>query len=352
MIAKTTWFFIRKPGYNTCIKHSQDKRMHMGKQLKKVGTHSGKFHADEVMSTALLKELFDLEVIRSRDTDVLKDLDLIYDIGEGEFDHHQMDKRVRENGTPYAACGLIWERFGREIVKGFDQTVSEEDLETIFKDIDRMMIEGIDAADNGLKTTKMIIPTLNISTIISKFNPTWELEMAQDSAFNDAVKFASEVFRNILKHKFAVIRAKGAILKAYDNRIIPEILVLDRMYPWNAMIHDIDKEGKLLFVIYPDSNNYVIQTIRKNDGTYGDIKPLPLSWAGKRDEELSGITGVDDAVFCHSHRFIASAKSQEGILKMAQLALAEPEEPEYTSEEGFIEALRGFLLSGCVRIHL
>ena len=31
----------------------------MGKQFKRVGTHSGKFHADEVMSTALLKELFE-----------------------------------------------------------------------------------------------------------------------------------------------------------------------------------------------------------------------------------------------------------------------------------------------------
>lgn len=304
------------------------------------------------MSTALLKELFDIEVVRSRDADVLKELDLIYDIGEGEFDHHQMDKRIRENGTPYAACGLIWERFGRDIVRNFDETVSEEDLETIFRDIDRMLIEGIDAADNGLKTTKTIIPILNISTILSKFNPTWESETAQDSAFNEAVKLAAGVFRNVLKHKFAVIRAREAILKAYDSRIIPELLVLDRAYPWNILIHDIDKEEELLFVIYPDSNNYVIQTIRKQDGTYGDVKPLPLSWAGKREEELSEITGVKDAVFCHAHRFIASAKSQEGILKMAELALAEPDEPEYTYEEGFINALKGFLLSGQFRIHL
>ena len=107
-----------------------------------------------------------------------------------------------------------------------------------------------------------------------------------------------------------------------------------------------------MFVIYPDSNNYVIQTIRRKDGTCGERKPLPLSWAGKREEELSEITGVKDAVFCHAHRFIASAKSQEGIWKMAELALAEPDEFEYSYEEGFMEALKGFLLSGRFRVHL
>ena len=36
---------------------------------------------------------------------------------DGEhMDHHQKDSRVRENGIPYAAFGLLWEELGTEIL--------------------------------------------------------------------------------------------------------------------------------------------------------------------------------------------------------------------------------------------
>ncbi len=39
---------------------------------------------------------------------------IVFDIGRGQYDHHQRDSRVRENGVPYAAFGLLWEKFGPE----------------------------------------------------------------------------------------------------------------------------------------------------------------------------------------------------------------------------------------------
>ena len=53
---------------------------------------------------------------------------------------------------------------------------------------------------------------------------------------------------------------------------------------------------------------------------------LPEAWAGLRDAELAAVTGVPDAGFCHNGRFIASARSYEGIRAMAALALREVEE--------------------------
>lgn len=326
----------------------------MEKQFMRVGTHSGRFHADEVMSTALLKELFNIEVVRSRDSEVLNQLDLVYDVGEGEFDHHQSEKKYRDNGTPYAACGLIWNRFGRDIIRYNEQTVSEEDIEYIFYHMDSMLIEGIDAADNGVKTCKTIIPTFNISAIISKFNPTWDSDIVEDNAFHDAVKLASTVFRNMLKQQFSVVKARSKVLEAYNKRIRSEILLLDKSYPWYHLIYEIDKNSEVLFVIYPKDSEHLIQTVRKNDGTYGDRKPLPLSWAGKRGEELCKITGIKDAIFCHSARFIASAGSLESILKMAELALAEPvpAEPEHAKEEGFLDILKKFIFLRRIRIKI
>ena len=91
------------------IQIGKRERMINEKNIKTIGTHSGKFHADDAMATAILRLLLgDIKVIRTRDENKLRELDLVYDISLGEFDHHQLNKEVRENNIPYAACGLIW----------------------------------------------------------------------------------------------------------------------------------------------------------------------------------------------------------------------------------------------------
>jgi uncharacterized UPF0160 family protein len=52
---------------------------------------------------------------------------------------------------------------------------------------------------------------------------------------------------------------------------------------------------------------------------------MPSSWAGKNANELSEITGVTDVTFCHKGLFIAGAKSKEGAIKLARLAIENQE---------------------------
>ena len=76
--------------------------------VAKAFTHSGNFHADDVMSSAFLK-LVNPSIIIERGFSVPKDYDgIVFDIGLGEFDHHQVDNEIRENGIPYAAFGKLW----------------------------------------------------------------------------------------------------------------------------------------------------------------------------------------------------------------------------------------------------
>jgi uncharacterized UPF0160 family protein len=104
-------------------------------------------------------------------------------------------------------------------------------------------------------------------------------------------------------------------------------------------------------VISPDHDQYIIQTVRRSDGGYGDVKPLPLSWSGKREEERCAVTGTDDAVFCHADRFIAGARSLDSIMKMAEIALAEPEEREAEEVDvSILNALKRFILSKKIRV--
>ena len=79
-------------------------------------THGGKFHADDVFSSALLL-YFNPKITITRGNKIPEDFKgIVFDIGRGKYDNHQRDSRVRENGVPYAAFGLLWEELGAEIL--------------------------------------------------------------------------------------------------------------------------------------------------------------------------------------------------------------------------------------------
>ncbi|MDF2522526.1 MAG: metal-dependent hydrolase [Clostridiales bacterium] len=278
------------------------------------------------MATAILKQIYDLEVKRTRDQKVLKELDIVYDVGGGEFDHHDIEKVYRESGTPFAACGLIWRTFGREVIRSKESALSNSEVDSIFHFIDSTLIEGIDAIDNGLKTAEVTIPTANITSIISGFNPTWDSEMPEDKAFFDAVDFAVSILENALEQKISVLRARSNVEEAYVHRPVRQVIVLDTYCPWGNTLQQVDKKKEVLFVVYPNREGYAITTVRKGKGTMEARKDLPKAWAGKRDMELGEIIGVEDAVFCHPARFIAGARTLTSIMKMADKAVNEPPE--------------------------
>lgn len=308
------------------------------KEYRRVGTHDGRFHADEVMATAILKEIFRIDIVRTRDKQVLDKLDIVYDVGGGEFDHHGIDKVYREDGVPFAACGLIWNKFGRDVIKFKNPSLKDDDVEAVFSYIDRILIEGIDALDNGVKISDGEIPLMSISSIISGFNPNLYSDKNEDEAFNEIVEIVSAILSNTLNNRFAVLKSREYVIKAYQKRKNPKLLVLDKYYPYGEVLQEIDENEEVDFVIFGRKDSYAVQTVRDKNGE--DRKKLPAKWAGKRDEELAELTGVKDAVFCHTGRFIAVAESYEGIMKLAQLAISQ-EEPKETG--GLLRFIRNLI---------
>lgn len=287
------------------------------------------------MATAILKEVYDVELVRTRDNKILEKLDIVYDVGGGGLDHHGLDKVYREDGIPYAASGLVWNKFGRQVISNKNSSLGEEEVETVIKHIDRKLIEGIDALDNGVWIDTTEIPLMNISSIISGFNPNWKSDKDEDVAFNEAVQVASSILNNAVDNRLSVLKARECVVKAYEKRKTKELLILNKYCPYGEILRDIDENNEVLYVIYPRKDSYAIQTIRNDNRE--DKKKFPASWAGKRDEELAAVTGVKDAVFCHTGRFLAVAGSLEGIMKMAKLAIAEPEERKPSGIFEFIQ---------------
>lgn len=91
---------------------------------------------------------------------------IVFDIGRGEFDHHQKDSRIRENGVPYAAFCLLWEAVGADIL-GKELAVK----------FDESFVQPLDNNDNTGEKNEL-------ATLIGNFNPSWDYEGGADEAFS------------------------------------------------------------------------------------------------------------------------------------------------------------------------
>lgn len=79
----------------------------------KIGTHSGVFHCDDAMACFMLKclpKFKDAEIIRSRDESVLKDCDVVVDVG-GVYDHATQRYDHHQRGFT-ETLSLVVEKFG------------------------------------------------------------------------------------------------------------------------------------------------------------------------------------------------------------------------------------------------
>jgi len=293
------------------------------KNIKTIGTHSGKFHADDVMATSMLRLLLgDIKVTRTRNEDILNKLDFVYDICLGEFDHHQLDKEVRENEIPYAASGLVWREFGERIIQKFNPQFNEDDVNSIFEYIDKNLVQGIDATDNGIDI-KTEIKLTSISDIVQLFNPTWDSNDSKDDAFEEAVGYATQIIKRMISRQVSAINARIIVNEAFESRTVSEIIVLKKGCPWLQQLLKIDIDSEILFVISPGDTNaeYKIQTVKKTAGTFEARRDILESIRGKSSEEINSIVDINDAIFCHKAGFIASAKSLESVLKIAELSI-------------------------------
>ena len=78
-----------------------------------------------------------------------------------------------------------------------------------------------------------------------------------------------------------------------------------------------------LFVIYPKRQGFGLEAVPRELGSFDNRRDLPARWGGLEGPDLVAATGVDDALFCHAKRFLAVARSRDGIERLAALALAE-----------------------------
>lgn len=144
-----------------------------------IGTHNDIFHQNDVVAVALLSIIHgnNVTVKRTRDPNILVTCDYVVDVGGGEFDHHMPGKNgVRENSTPYASSGLVWEKFAYDILEALG--CPGNSFYDAKKRVDEKIIEPVDKIDNGYMDN-------SIFAFIPLFIPNWDEDFSNvDNQFN------------------------------------------------------------------------------------------------------------------------------------------------------------------------
>ena len=279
-------------------------------------THNGTMHADEVFATAFL-DLYrgNIKVIRVSEvqTDKLQPDTIVYDIGRGKFDHHGQDAEVRENGIKYSSFGLLFREFGKD----FLNNRNIEDIEEAYTMIEKELIEGIDAIDNGMFpeiTAPYKVKT--ISDVIKLFNPSYGSRQTESEQFIKAVDLAKQILEELLTNVSGKVKAKKIVLEKIKKEK-KDYLELDEFLPYEETILKEEAGEHLLFVMYPSNRGgYGIKTIKKSLEDKTDRLPFPESWAGLEKEELEKVSGIKDIEFCHIGRFLVTCKTKEAAYQV------------------------------------
>lgn len=307
--------------------------------MKTLITHNSVFHCDEVMATAILSNLFgqdDVKIIRTNRPEKYSDEDdiIIYDIGMGLYDHHQKGGNgVRDNNVPYAACGLIWKSFGKALIEvianQMEVTNNDEIINRVFNIIDCLIIQGIDANDNGYRSPdyqKGSINYFNISNMVFSFNTIacdgGVNSFQQEINFRKAVDLCSQILISNIRKYLDAANSESILHNLIVNNTYMNILVLNKYIPWIKYI--TENTDDIWYVIFPSARNereWNMQAVPLSADTFEQRHPVPNEWWGGNAETLPKITGIPEATFCHqSNGFLTAAKSLDAIIKLAILA--------------------------------
>ena len=274
-------------------------------------THGSVFHADDVFSAAMLK-LINPAIATSRIFKVTEEMNaddcLVFDIGEGLYDHHQSDnvRRPIEDGTfidkdghlqliPYCSFGLLWRDYGSMLCP----------TQKAWKKVDTTLVLPIDKCDNGVERNAL-------SGMVHAFNPVWTSSVTANEAFAHVVELAQDILKQYVDGANAEAEAERVVLGSRVEN--GNILVLDKYVPWQDVV--IAQMPDILYVVFPSARGgYNVQTVPDAPGSFSGRKLFPREWLGNPAKEL-GMT------FCHPGNFLLATDTEEQAVNCAKLAAA------------------------------
>ncbi|UPA26994.1 MYG1 family protein [Shinella oryzae] len=295
-------------------------------------THSGGFHADELLSSVILTRLFPhAHLVRSRAPEwispapdrIIYDVGGDYDAASRIFDHHQRAAPMRDDGQPFSSFGLIWRHFGQHYLNAM--AVPALDIDALHTAFDVDFVLPVDLMDNGALAPSAAgaLAKLTLPVLLETLKPAFDdgRPDADDRAFDEALSIARSLVEATIRQKAANLRSESIVLRAIAAADRGHILELPMGMPFRPAIVKAGADH-LLFVVHPRESDWCVTGIRQSDAGFELRADLPAAWAGLTGTDLEMASGVIGATFCHNGRFIAAAKTREAVLEMAHIAVS------------------------------
>jgi uncharacterized UPF0160 family protein len=294
-------------------------------------THSGGFHADELLSSVILTRLFpQARIARSRAPEwitpaadrIIYDVGGLYDAEAKIFDHHQRGAPLRDDGQPYSSFGLVWKHYGRDYLAA--SNVPDVHVEAIHAAFDNSFVLPVDLTDNGALSPTGPLAGLTLPSLLETLKPDFDNKdaEAETAAFHNALAIARSFVEAAIGRGAAKLRAETIVRQAIEATGQGRVLELPMGMPFRPAIIKAGADH-LLFVVHPRDKDWCLTTIRKSDEGFEARADLPASWAGLTNQDLETASGVAGASFCHNGRFVAAARTREAALALAEIAVAE-----------------------------
>ncbi|MCA8942496.1 MAG: MYG1 family protein [Planctomycetes bacterium] len=274
-----------------------------------VATHSGSFHADDVLAFAMIRVFFDQEatVVRTRDLERIAQADIAIDVG-GEFapDRRRFDHHQASYDGDRSSAGMVLDWLEA------DGHIGAEMAHSLRADL----VDYVDAVDNGRRTPERGVPCF--AMIVGVYNNLAASPDEFDGLFRDAAAVAAGLLEGLRAGYQAVADARLVVRRAMSqaDETASNLLFLDAYHAWKPAYFELGgADHHTEFVVYPAEDSWRVVAIPPVPGSFDQKRSLPAEWAGLVDDELSSVVGVNGARFCHKNRFIAVFESREAALE-------------------------------------
>lgn len=253
-------------------------------------THAGLMHSDDILTwaTFIACDVNPGSIHRVASAD--PSVGVVFDIGGGYLDHHQSNARTREDGTKYAALGLLFSLYGRQIIaritEEHDSIVQDAALDKI-----ETFVVAMDRTDNyGPKK----YPN-TLGRLINSMRDREYSSRTTDSTFINIACDMSEYVIALIKSSVSEARNELAAVAKINEALESHKTFIDNttgcFVPSNLLV-DTD----IHFALNKDL---------RTEGHYTVVTADAERWP------LSCVAGEAGCIFVHPAKFLATFDSLE-----------------------------------------
>jgi uncharacterized UPF0160 family protein len=311
-----------------------------------VATHSGKFHADDVMCLALVS-LFSSKpvvLVRTRDENVFSKCHMVLDVGNKDFygkhhlrlDHHQTledyivngkvksgtkDKLYYKNGLKKATCGKLADWMFLGISNSFLDFLRSKVLYSLeAKDNGVSIIGKINRDINGNPYPLGFVSLMNPSSQECKMHGT---SIATRAGFIKAEEMTKKILTRIIE-EFEARENNNKILdemikevsskkvRYFINEGVPMSNLEEYIVSWNNSVSNKKRIISLMQRAFGEDDLWIVKTIAGYN--------IPIEWRNKDKlylQKHSGYTSIQKVIF-NLAVFSDRAEAEDFVKKLAK----------------------------------